>query len=112
MTFFNGHLFKEVAALAGLQELICIKFMWTQDVIWKTCKGRWVIKMGGERERESGKSIFSVWFDDDDDDDIYIYINIYIKIQNKVLIKPEWIWHPSDKQKSTMVFGGLAGVLG
>ena len=38
----------------------------TQNVVWKTCQEWWMI--GTDGEKESGKSVLSVWLDEDDDE--------------------------------------------
>ena len=47
-----------------------------QDVVLKTCLGRWTIR--GSGERGSGISVLPAWHDDDDDDDIFNAIYVYI----------------------------------
>ena len=56
-----------VQVLADQQELIYVASVQTQDVIWKTIRGRWII--GADGKRESGKSVLSVRLHDDDDND-------------------------------------------
>ena len=43
----------DVPALANQQELIYISSVQTQDIIWKTCRERWMRGTDWERERES-----------------------------------------------------------
>ena len=42
-TFFYGSLHMDVVVFADEQELIYIKSVWTHDVVWKTCRERWMI---------------------------------------------------------------------
>ena len=56
----------DVPVLVDQQELIYINSMQTQDVVWKTCRVRWMIGNNGERGSE--KSVLSERLDDDDDD--------------------------------------------
>ena len=60
-------------------ELIDNDSVLTQDVIWRTCRVQWTIKMNGRREL--GKSVLVAQHDEDDDDDIYIckYVCALIK---------------------------------
>ena len=39
---------------AGEPYLIYSSSVWIQDVVWKTCRERWMIGTDGERERERG----------------------------------------------------------
>ena len=41
-----------VAVLADQQEFILINTVRTQDVVWTTCRERWLIETNGERETE------------------------------------------------------------
>ena len=41
----------DVPVLANQQELIYISSVWTQDIIWKTCQEKWMIRTDGEKER-------------------------------------------------------------
>ena len=45
-------------------ELIYNSYVWTEDVVKKTCRKRWMIETNGERE--SGKSVLGAQHDDDD----------------------------------------------
>ena len=40
----------DMPVLANLQELIYISFMWTQDVVWRTCWEWWMIGVDGESQ--------------------------------------------------------------
>ena len=51
--------------LADHQEQIYISSVRTQDVVWKTCRERWMI--GTDREKQSEKPMLLVRLDDDDD---------------------------------------------
>ena len=42
-------------------------FVRTQDVLWKTCRERWLI--GRDGKRDSRESVLSARLDDDDDDE-------------------------------------------
>ena len=46
-------------------ESIYNSFVWTQDVILRTCQKQWMIEMNGKREL--GKSVLAALHDDDDD---------------------------------------------
>ena len=52
-----------VPVLAAQQEFIYISSVRTQDVVWKTFRKRWMIRIDGELESE--KSVLSVRLDDD-----------------------------------------------
>ena len=52
------------------QEHTYTSSVWTQDVVWRICRERWMIGM--ICERDSGKSLLAARLDDDDDDDIYV----------------------------------------
>ena len=45
----------DVGVLADQQEHIYISFVQTPDVVWKTCRERWMIGTDGEKERERKK---------------------------------------------------------
>ena len=61
----------DVPVLADQQELFYNSFVWTQDVVWRTC---WEWSMiGTNEERKSGKFVLAVQLDDDYD----IYLNTY-----------------------------------
>ena len=49
LKFFYGPLHMDAPVLADQQELIYIRSVRTQDVVWRTCREWWMI---GERERE------------------------------------------------------------
>ena len=51
------------------QRFTCFSSVWTLDADLMTNKEHWM--RGTNYERESGKSMRSVWFDDDDDDGIF-----------------------------------------
>ena len=57
----------DVPVLVKYLELIYTRSVWTLDVVWKTCRERWMI--GTDIERESGRSMLSAGHDDDDDED-------------------------------------------
>ena len=59
--------YMDVPALVYQQELIYISPVRTQNIVWKTCRERWMIGTG--EEREPGKSVLSGRLDDNDDDD-------------------------------------------
>ena len=63
ITFFHGPLHMDMPVLAEQQELIYISSVQTQDVVWKTCRVRWMV--GTDGERGPGKSMLSAWLDDD-----------------------------------------------
>ena len=65
--FFYGLLHMDLPVLAEQQELIYICSMRTQNVVWMTCRERWVI--GTDGEMKSKKFLLLAWLDDDDDDD-------------------------------------------
>ena len=64
MTFFYGPQHIDVPVLGNSQELSYISSMWTLNVIWSTCQEQWMIVTDG-RERESGKFMLSVRFDEE-----------------------------------------------
>ena len=52
VNFFYGTLHTNVPVLVDQQELIYIRSVQTQNVVWKTCQEQWKIETDGERERE------------------------------------------------------------
>ena len=56
--FFYRPQHMNVPILADQQEFICISFVWTQDVIRRTCQEQWMVGTDGERKR--AKEIFAV----------------------------------------------------
>ena len=83
MTFFRGT--PQIDA-PMLTELIYILSLQTLEIVRRICGDRWIIRMDGDRERESPKSDLSTSLDDE----VYIYIYIYI-YQNiiKITGKPD-----------------------
>ena len=51
-TLSNGRLDTEEQVLDDLQELLYNSSVRTQDLVYKTCRKRWMIETNGERERE------------------------------------------------------------
>ena len=60
----------DVPVLVDQQEIIYISTVRTKNVVWKTCREQWMIRMDGERALR--KSILSTLIDDDDEDHDYI----------------------------------------
>ena len=52
--------------LANEQELTCNSFVWTQNVIWKTCQEQFMI--GTNHKRKLEKSALTAQLDDDDEE--------------------------------------------
>ena len=52
MTFFYGPLHIDVPVLSNQQEVTHNSCVRAQGVVWKTCRERWRIRMGGETERD------------------------------------------------------------
>ena len=67
--FFYGPLHMDMPVLSEQQEVIYISSVQTWDVVWKTCRKRWMIGTNSPRERGVGKSVQSTQLGDDDDDD-------------------------------------------
>ena len=58
--FFHRPVNMSVPELANQLELIYISSVQIHDIVWKTCRERWMMgQMERERERESGKSVLT-----------------------------------------------------
>ena len=77
---FSEPLHIETPVPVDQQELTCISFVGTLDVVRRTCREQWMIVMDEEREGE-GEEILAVsltW--------LYIYIYIYIPLRVLILV--------------------------
>ena len=63
-TFSYRPLHTDVRMLDDQLELIYNSSAWTQDVVYKTGRKRWMIETNGKRG--SGKSVLTAWHKDDD----------------------------------------------
>ena len=81
VTFFCGPLHMDMLVVTDQQKRIYISFVWSQDIVWKTCQQRWMI--GTEGVKESGKTVRSSQVDVDDNDKPYKFYGILLCIKTK-----------------------------